>query len=128
MLQHRQRLGKALLIVEDDDDLRDVMTEMFRSHGYTVYSACDGRDGLRVLRRMGCVPNLILLDLVMPRMDGEAFVTWLRSHSSHLDIPIVAITASRQKAPIAGQPAIECLLKPVARDELLETVARFCGA
>ena len=114
-----------VLVIEDDDDIRDVMREVLAAEGFRVETARDGVEALRKLES-GAEKPVILLDMMMPKMDGEAFVKALRSAPALADAPIVVIsgsTAAREKAHALGAAA--CLVKPFELDELLSVVRRL---
>jgi PAS domain S-box-containing protein len=83
--------GAELLIVEDDEPTRSVIRRALAKHGWTVAEAENGRAGLEQLAR--CRPSLILLDLMMPEMDGFEFLEELRKHDEWQAIPIVVLTS-----------------------------------
>jgi CheY-like chemotaxis protein len=114
-----------ILVIDDDSDIREILSVVLASEGYEVASAVDGVAALAELQRNGR-PSLILLDMMMPRLlDGEGFMKALRSEPGMADIPVVVLTAhpgARTKADELG--AAGCLLKPVELAELLATVDR----
>lgn len=81
----------TVLIIEDDATACEMMSKMLKKEGYAVAVAHNGREALRQLESR--VPGLVLLDLMMPEMDGFQFVNELRKHPSYLSIPIVVVTA-----------------------------------
>jgi PAS domain S-box-containing protein len=83
--------GAGVLIVEDDPDTRTVLRRSLEREGWSVTDAENGRQGLD--RVVAARPGLILLDLMMPEMDGFAFLDALRQDEAHRDIPVVVITA-----------------------------------
>jgi CheY-like chemotaxis protein len=114
-----------VLVVEDDDDIRDVIQEVLSSEGLRVDTA---RDGLEALRKLdsGSDPPVILLDMMMPNMDGETFVQVLRGRPGLANAPVVVMSgnaAARERA--RALHAAACLVKPFELDELLEIVHRF---
>jgi len=114
----------TVLIIDDDADIREVIKIFLETDGYHVNTAADGYDALEQLHN-GSRPKLIILDLMMPRLDGEQFMKAF--HESGLgDIPIVILSGHSA----AEKKAIElnadyCLLKPVEVRDLLDTVHRF---
>jgi PAS domain S-box-containing protein len=88
---HAAGAGAQVLIVEDDESTRDVIRRALAKHGWTVAEAENGRAGLEQLAR--CKPSLILLDLMMPEMDGFEFLEELRKHDEWEGIPIVVLTS-----------------------------------
>jgi len=112
------------MIVDDDEDIREVLTLFLEIDGYRVTTASDGLDALEQLKTCER-PSLILLDLMMPRMDGERFMETLRA-GPLADIPVVIMSGHRE----AGKKTKEldgncCLMKPVEFDELMSVVHRF---
>jgi CheY-like chemotaxis protein len=87
--QHRR--DRPVLVVDDDAEVRQLLRRMLESEGFAVVEAENGRVALERLR--GESPSLILLDLMMPEMDGFEFVAELRRHEGWRAIPVVVITA-----------------------------------
>ncbi len=116
------RARAVVLLVEDDEPLREALSEALRNEGYRVASVADGRLALRWLGEHAR-PALILLDLWMPNGDGWQLRQELRSHDHLRDIPVVVMTAvPQQSAVVLGVRAV--LEKPVTLPHLLETVER----
>jgi CheY-like chemotaxis protein len=110
-----------VLVVDDDEPLREVIVDALRGEGYRVVAACDGLEALERLE--GEAPALILLDWMMPRLDGAGFATELRRRLDR-DIPIVVMTAggaARSHAARIG--AVGYLNKPFELAVLLDQVA-----
>lgn len=114
---------KTILVIEDDHDTRVSMRQQLESEGYFVFSAADGQQGLALLQRIK-PPCLILLDLVMPLMDGEAFVKAVEGDPALHMIPVVLITAFPDKAK--PQLARELVKKPINLKTLLDVVNKYC--
>jgi GAF domain-containing protein/CheY-like chemotaxis protein/anti-sigma regulatory factor (Ser/Thr protein kinase) len=87
----RHRRDRPVLVVDDDAEIRQLLRRMLEPEGYTVVEAENGRVALERLREIS--PSVVLLDLMMPEMDGFAFVTEFRRHEPWRAIPIVVITA-----------------------------------
>jgi CheY-like chemotaxis protein len=113
----------SILIVEDDPDALEALGDLLESHGYVVASAHHGAEALELLGRSP-LPNLIVLDLLMPTMDGWEFRRRQKLDPRIAKIPVVVVSASSAAKPI---DADSILRKPVDIDRLLETVARHCG-
>jgi CheY-like chemotaxis protein len=79
------------LVVDDDPEARDIMRRLLENHGWSVEAAADGRLAIEKLKKR--VPAVILLDLMMPEMDGFQFVEELRKHAEWRDVPVVVITS-----------------------------------
>lgn len=116
-----------ILIVEDDQDLAETEAEVLEAEGYRTMHAANGREAIEKLQN-GLLPDLILLDMMMPIMDGWKFREEQRKLPKIAEIPVVTITAdgdARGKA--ASIQAAGHLGKPVMLDGLLDEVARICG-
>jgi CheY-like chemotaxis protein len=83
---------RLILVVDDDDDIRESMLEILEEHDFAVAGARDGEDALRQLRN-GLKPDAILLDLMMPVMDGRQFRAEQRADPALADIPVVVLSA-----------------------------------
>ena len=113
----------SVMVVDDDEDIREIVKLSLEAGGYRVITAVDGLEAWQHLSA-SALPSMILLDLMMPQMDGEEFLKTLRA-SQQASIPVVIMSghsASNQKAETLG--ANGCLTKPVDLDELLGTVRR----
>jgi len=116
--------AKTILVVEDDADIRELMKIFLEGDGYQVEVAADGVDAFEKLES-GPRPDLILLDLMMPRMDGEQFLKEIRT-SRFAKIPVVIISGHCAVRKTARElEAAGFLMKPVEFNELLKTVRRF---
>ena len=82
-----------VLIVDDDPDIREVLAEALEAMGFAVVTAAHGRDALTMLGRMAVLPSVILLDLMMPVMDGYGFLEERTKHAKLESIPLAVITA-----------------------------------
>jgi CheY-like chemotaxis protein len=117
----------TIMIVDDDPDIRELMKIFLEGDGYHVDLAADGIDALEQLRA-GSHPALILLDLMMPRMDGEQFMKEIRG-TRYAQIPIVVISGhSAVRSKTREFEAASFLMKPVEFNELLKAVRRFAPA
>jgi len=115
----------AVLIVEDDADLREMMAQLLSLEGYRAETAPNGRDALRYLER-GDRPDVILLDLMMPVMDGWEFRRRQVEDPTIAGVPVVVLSAvDPSRAGDLG--GIAFLKKPLDFDRLLELVRRFCA-
>ena len=115
---------RTVLVVEDDESIRDALKAAIEMEGYEVGTAEDGRRGLEALARLPR-PCLILLDLMMPVMNGWEFAEALGEDDRLATIPIVVVTAYTRQAK--GINAKRVLKKPVDLDALLGAVRTYCG-
>jgi CheY-like chemotaxis protein len=117
-----------ILLVEDDDDVREAVAEVLREHGYDVAWAADGAEAMRALRS-GLRPSAILLDLMMPVMDGFAFRAEQRSDPALAPIPVIVVSAGRSlERDACALGAAARIEKPARVEDLLATIARVAGA
>ena len=120
-----------LMVVDDSVSVRRVMTNLLKNSGWQVIDAKDGLDALEKLQQAERQPDLFLLDIEMPRMDGYELLTSLRSQAEHRQTPIVMVTSRagdkhRQKATRLG--ATDYVIKPYQEDELLSLLRRLLAA
>ncbi|MDQ3264883.1 MAG: hybrid sensor histidine kinase/response regulator [Myxococcota bacterium] len=118
-----------ILIVEDDAELREPLADILRDEGYEVETAANGLEATTRLRNPGTVPNLILLDLMMPVMDGWHFRAEQLKHPALASIPVVVLSGTadvRREATALG--AVGYVSKPYKLDVLLSVVRRSSPA
>jgi CheY-like chemotaxis protein len=118
----------SVLIVDDDVDILEALAELLESEGYAVTTVTDGQAALNRLRA-GLRPSVILLDLMMPGMNGWDFRTEQLKDVDLRDIPVVVVTAATaSEAALKAQLGdISLMRKPPMQDELIEIVRRHCG-
>ena len=124
MIHPRQ---EAVLLVDDNDDLRGALAQLLSLDGYRVREARNGAHALRVLEEGGVRPFAIVLDLSMPSVDGWEFRRALAQIPSCADVPVVVISAVDEdvarRAGLSG--AVEYLRKPFHHERLLSILARL---
>jgi DNA-binding response OmpR family regulator len=113
-----------ILVVEDDPGIRQGIVDFLAFEGYEVDVARDGEEALRYLRASR--PALIVLDLVMPVMNGPQLLSRIRAEGIADGVPVAIMTAAMPGAS-ALPPADAYLTKPFDLDELLAVVARHIG-
>ncbi len=118
-----------ILLIEDNEMNRDMLTRRLSRKGYTVVVARDGREGLAMARREQ--PDLIIMDLSLPRIDGWEVTRRLKADESTRAIPVIALTAhamstDREKALAAGCNDFDT--KPVDFGRLVAKVQRVIAA
>jgi CheY-like chemotaxis protein len=118
---------KTLLVVEDDSDVRDEMELALDRAGYRVLTAPNGAEALAVLRREPIRPSLILLDWMMPVMDGMGFLGHTASDPKFASIPVVVVSAVARLARIPTLCVTAVVAKPVRLRALVDIVDRICG-
>jgi len=118
--------GKNILVVDDEVDFVDAVRMRLEANGFNVIGAHNGEDGVRVARKES--PNLILLDLVMPRVNGFEALSLLKSDPATAHVPVIVITAQSdiEYAFDAGKlGAADYLIKPVGMESLLDLVSKY---
>jgi CheY-like chemotaxis protein len=113
-----------ILLAEDDDDLREAMLDTLEDAGYSVCAVPNGQEALHWLHEVEHLPSLILLDLMMPIMDGWQFREAQRQDPKAAGVPVVVLSAMDSHPTI---DAVEYLKKPTKVKPLIAVVERFCG-
>ncbi len=114
---------RSVLIVEDEEDIRAAVAEILEDEGFEVVIATNGREALDELKHMGR-PTLIVLDLMMPVMNGHEFLASIRDTPKLNAVPVLVLTAVATEAPPGAR---DMLRKPFIVEELLEAVQRVCA-
>ncbi|MHC4608564.1 MAG: response regulator [Planctomycetota bacterium] len=115
--------GERVLVVDDEQYILDVLEHFLEAAGYKVTTTEDPEEALSLAREQA--PDAVLLDILMPRMDGFDLCQMLRDHPQTKDVPIVFVTAlgdevSRMRGRVSGGTAY--LQKPFTKSEILEAV------
>lgn len=113
---------RYVMVVDDDDEIREALADVLTDEGYEVVGARDGMQALQFLREGARRPNAILLDLWMPVMDGWQLRHELLSDSKLSDIPVIVLTAVRDQRA-QGLMVADILTKPVQLERLLGALA-----
>jgi two-component system, chemotaxis family, chemotaxis protein CheY len=112
----------TVLLVEDEDDLREMMQEALEFNGFMVVAARDGEEALDALDKIE-YPCVVLLDLVMPRMNGWEFFDKMRERPELARVPVVVHSSAPSRAP---EGVTRVLQKPLQLDRLLSVVREYC--
>jgi CheY-like chemotaxis protein len=119
----------SVLVVEDDRDIREIVMETLADEGYRTFAAANGREALEHLRSGAPLPGVILLDIMMPVMDGRTFLARQLEDPALAGIPVVVMTADADVAAIAMElHASLHLKKPVSLEQLFAVARQFCTA
>jgi DNA-binding response OmpR family regulator len=118
---------KIILVVDDDDNLRKLVGYQFKAKGYNVVSACNGAEALK--RAQEIKPDLIILDIMMPKVDGAELAKSLKSEQNLKDVPIIFLTGlvSRDEDINIGGLPFKSLSKPFKIKDLLNEVRLLIG-
>jgi len=117
-------MGAKVLVVDDEQDFTDLLVHNLSSSDYEVMTAKDGLDALNKARRY--LPDVVLLDVILPDIDGFSICNILRSQPSTGDIPVIVLTAlygESIRASAIRSGAVSVLSKPVDMSQVRESVA-----
>ena len=112
----------TILLVEDEEDLRELIREALLNRGYGVYAVRDGLEAREALVSLN--PCLVLADLLMPRMSGWDLVTLMKAQPALARIPVIIYTSTPDQAPAE---ATRVLGKPASLAQLYAAIAELCG-
>lgn len=118
-----------IMVIEDDQDIREQVKNALEFEGYTVKAATNGKEGLEYLESLGDdeLPQCILLDLMMPVMSGPEFIQNIRAKDRYQNINVIIATAKgRQFSPEDIPGTVKRIQKPFDLDELYSTIETFC--
>lgn len=121
--------GREVLVVEDDNDLRESLSQALRDQGFGVITASNGQQALELLQN-GARPAVILLDLMMPILNGWELRDALRDDARFAHIPQLVISAYMDEAEqhVLALPPDDCIRKPFHIRVLLEAIERHVNA
>ena len=117
---------KKILVIEDNDEIRENTAELLELHDYTVFTAVEGGMGFELAKLIE--PDLILCDIMMPETDGRTFLKLAKEDPTIREIPLIffsAGTASPEVQKSLVRAANGFLKKPFTEEDLLKTVNRF---
>jgi two-component system OmpR family response regulator len=120
----------AVLVVEDDEEIRDLLVGLLRSEGFQVYEAKSAAEALALLPSMP-EPVLVLADLMMPTMSGPSFIASLRNGDRFATLPMVAMVAmvadvAASSEDVSDTEAPRPVKKPIDPRDLLQIVSELC--
>ncbi len=120
--------NNLVMVVEDDLDVRESLVEVLEDNDYLPLGAANGKEAIELLRAGHAKPCVILLDIMMPVMDGWQFRALQRADPELDTIPVVVLTAHANLQEAADKlAAAACLGKPFRLETLLATVEQFCS-
>lgn len=121
-------MERRILVIDDDEDLRESLIAYLEDHGYTTTGAVNGKHALDILSSPSEQPALIVLDLMMPIMDGRMFREAQLTSPKLWAIPVILISAYDNSAEIAQELNIEAhLTKPIDPDSFLRLIEDLAG-
>ena len=120
-------MAKKILVVDDEPDILDLATVRLKKNGYEIIEAIDAEEAMKIVQK--APPDLILLDLLLPKMQGDELCKKLKSDDRYKNIPIILFTASAIRPSLPGNieamGADDCILKPFEPEELLGKIRKF---
>jgi CheY-like chemotaxis protein len=116
--------NKSILIIEDDLAIQQMMRDVLELEGYQVATATDGSVGIAKLKTLPARPSVILLDMMMPGMNGWEFLDFQRNDSRFAAIPVIVCSAYAESAKSVKPAAV--IEKPVQLKTLMNAVKAFC--
>lgn len=119
-------MSETILVLEDDRSLMEGIRDMLELAGYTVLTASNGVEGLRVMQNADVMPNLIVSDIMMPEMDGYAFLDAVQKNVQWIDIPFIFLTAKGEKEDVREGRLLgvdDYVIKPFDADDLMNRIA-----
>jgi len=117
---------KKILLVDDEQDIVETLKFVLESEGYTCYCAYNGEDGLKLAKEI--IPDLMILDIMMPKINGFKISRLLKYDAKYKNIPIIMLTARSQESDkqIGEETGADVYItKPFDLDEVLSTVDRL---
>src|SRR5690606_20791906 len=115
--------GKLIALIEDEPDIQDIVAYNLKREGYQVSAALNGEDGLTMIKRRK--PDLVLLDLMLPGVDGLEVCRQIRAQTETRDIPIIMVSAKGEESDVVlglGLGADDYIAKPFSPKELIARV------
>jgi len=119
-------MSKTILIVDDSESIRELLRLQLELHGYKVLKGVDGQDAVHHLN--GQKIDLVITDLIMPRMDGVGLILEIRKNNKYAFTPVLVLTtesqaAKKEEAKVAG--ATGWIGKPIVTEKLLEVIKKI---
>lgn len=120
-------MANCILVIDDEQDIRQLITLIFESAGYEVVQASNGQEGLDALERTNC--DLVVLDIMMPELDGWEVCRLMKSRQRTKDVPVLILTVRSQPLDkVIGLEVVQAddyLTKPFEWHQLLSTADRL---
>ena len=127
-VENRGRGMKKILIVDDEQDIVESLKFVLEASDYTCYCAYNGEDGLKLAKEL--VPDLMILDVMMPKINGYKISRLLKYDNKYKDIPILMVTArSQEEDKLIGEETgvNEYITKPFDLNEVVNKVKQYLG-
>lgn len=115
-------MNRTILVIEDDHDTRVAIRQALENTGHRIFSATNGSEGLRLLRKLDNL-DLIVVDMIMPIMNGEEFIKAKENDQQFSHVPLLVITSFKEKLELIGNNPF--LMKPLDLDLLISKVDSY---
>ncbi len=119
------KVCRNVLVIEDEESIRQMIQDVLELHGYNVFTASNGAEGISLLSEIVPEPCVVLLDLMMPGTNGWQFLDVQRNTPAFSKIPVVVCSAYKESAKSIHPSAF--VEKPIQLKSLLGTVRKFCA-
>ena len=119
-------MPKKILVIDDEKDIVNLLASRLKANRYEVVTAFDGDEGLEKLKTEK--PDLVILDILMPKTDGYTFVREFKTMIDLKDVPIIVLTAKEMMRDLFKMEGItDYIVKPFVADELIEKLVKHIG-
>uniref|UniRef100_A0A7C4TCP1 Response regulator transcription factor n=1 Tax=candidate division WOR-3 bacterium TaxID=2052148 RepID=A0A7C4TCP1_UNCW3 len=121
-------MSKKILVIDDEEDILDFVQRVLKDAGYLVFSARDAKEGFSVLNSQKI--DLVLLDIMLPEIDGWEILKMMRSSPNLKEIPVAMLTArvdAQDKIIGLKEGAVDYICKPFTADQLLHRIQQLFG-
>ena len=119
-------MPKSVLVVDDEPVVLEISKRRLKDRGYEVYTAANGNEALLCLKSK--IPDLILLDVQMPQMNGYTFIMEKAKIPEYVNIPVLVLTAYNEMEPLFQRHGVKAyLLKPLKLHDLIDKVIEVVG-
>jgi CheY-like chemotaxis protein len=115
-------MARSILVIDDDEACREAVVVLLNARGYEAVGVADGRAAIERVHSGGGGPAVILLDLMMPRMDGHEFLRLRETDPLLLSVPVIVLTATGTRRVSSSAPIAAIVQKPYKMKLLLQTV------
>lgn len=125
MIDHDNESTQTVMVVEDDQIISSLLRHMLARRGFEVHLAMDGRQATQMVEELAVPPGLVMLDVMLPFVDGFDLITLMRSKNAWKDVPIIMLTSKAQEQNIVralDAGATDYVVKPFQPEELMARV------
>jgi DNA-binding response OmpR family regulator len=128
MIEQESQSAQTVMVVEDDEIISGLLNHMLVRRGFEVHLAMDGRQASQMVEALAVPPGLVMLDVMLPFVDGFDLIALMRSKEAWKDVPIIMLTSKAQEQNIVralDAGATDYVVKPFQPEELMARVRRL---